>query len=245
MIGQAARKIRLLMLLRRQGVVDVNVLRAMEAIPREAFVPPLFFDQAYEDTALPIGHGQTISQPQVVALMTQALELTDRHKALEIGTGSGYQAAILAKVARRVYTIERHQPLLDQAQARFTALRLHNVTARLADGLRGWPEAGPFERILVTAGAVGVPPASLLEQLAMDGIMVIPLGPNARSLRVVRVRRTAAGFEHEALWPVRFVPLLPDIAPSILPPSAAPTGRALYGWSEGWAERPVVEAGHA
>lgn len=213
MTSGAARKIRLLMLLRRQGVTDVNVLRAIELIPRELFVPRLFRDQAYEDTALPIGHGQTISQPQVVGLMTQALELTDRHKVLEIGTGSGYQAAILAKIARRVYTIERHRPLAQEAEQRFTALRLHNMTARVGDGIKGWPEAAPFERILVTAGCIGNPPHGLVEQLAVGGVMVIPLGPDHRALNVVRIRRDEDGLKREVLWPVRFVPLLPDIAP--------------------------------
>ncbi|MFV3130067.1 protein-L-isoaspartate(D-aspartate) O-methyltransferase [Niveispirillum sp. KHB5.9] len=217
MSGGAARKIRLLMLLRRQGVTDVNVLRAIELIPRELFVPRPFRDQAYEDTALPIGHGQTISQPQVVGLMTQALELTDRHKVLEIGTGSGYQAAILAKVARRVYTIERHRPLALEAEQRFTALRLHNMTARVGDGIKGWPEAAPFERILVTAGCIGNPPPELVEQLAVGGIMVIPLGPDHRALNVVRIRRDVDGLKREVLWPVRFVPLLPDVAPDSVP----------------------------
>jgi protein-L-isoaspartate(D-aspartate) O-methyltransferase len=218
-VSRAASKIRLLMLLRRLGITDVNVLRAVEMVPRELFVPAPFRDQAYENTALPIGHGQTISQPQVVGLMTQALAAGPKDKVLEIGTGSGYQAAILAKIARRVYTMERHRPLLQEAEARFAALRLHNVTARLADGLRGWPEAAPFERIIVTAGCIGYPPSDLVDQLAPGGIMVIPLGPDQRALKVVRLRRPLAdgdgetGLQREELWPVRFVPLLPDIAP--------------------------------
>lgn len=213
MSGGAARKIRLLMLLRRQGVTDVNVLRAIELIPRELFVPRPFRDQAYEDTALPIGHGQTISQPQVVGLMTQALELGDRHKVLEIGTGSGYQAAILSKIARRVYTMERHRPLAQEAEQRFAALRLHNITVRVGDGIKGWPEAAPFERILVTAGCIGNPPPDLVDQLSVGGIMVIPLGPDHRALNVVRIRRDETGLKREVLWPVRFVPLLPEVAP--------------------------------
>lgn len=212
-MSTAARKIRLLMLLRRNGVADTAVLRALELIPREAFVPPTFRDQAYEDTALPIGHGQTISQPLVVALMTQALELDDRMKVLEIGTGSGYQAAVLSRIVRRVYTVERHRPLLREAEGRFQQLRLHNITARHGDGMRGWPEAAPFERILVTAGGGAEPPGDLVAQMAPGGVMVIPLGADRRELRVVRLRRTADGLTREALWPVRFVPLLPELAP--------------------------------
>lgn len=200
------------MLLRRNGVSDTAVLRAIELIPREAFVPPTFHDQAYEDTALPIGHGQTISQPLVVGLMTQALELDDRMKVLEIGTGSGYQAAVLAKIVRRVYTIERHRPLLQEAERRFQTLRLHNITTRFGDGMRGWPEAAPFERILVTAGGGAEPPPELVAQLAPGGVMVIPLGNDRRDLRVVRLRRTETGLAREDLWPVRFVPLLPEVA---------------------------------
>ncbi|MFM2042260.1 MAG: putative protein-L-isoaspartate O-methyltransferase [Pseudomonadota bacterium] len=212
-MSTAARKIRLLMLLRRNGVTDVQVLRAMEMVPREVFVPPTFQDQAYEDTALPIGHGQTISQPLVVGLMTQALELTERMTVLEIGTGSGYQAAVLAKIAQRVHTVERHRPLLLEAQAKFDQLHLHNVNARYGDGMKGWPEAAPFERILVTAGGGVDPPADLVAQLAPGGIMVIPLGPTRREQKVVRLRRTEQGLTREELWPVRFVPLLPEAVP--------------------------------
>ncbi|WP_119678300.1 protein-L-isoaspartate(D-aspartate) O-methyltransferase [Indioceanicola profundi] len=216
-MSTAARKIRLLMLLRRNGVTDVQVLRAMELVPREAFVPATFRDQAYEDTALPIGHGQTISQPLVVGLMTQALELSDRMKVLEVGTGSGYQAAVLSKIVRRVYSVERHRPLFLEAEEKFKELRLHNITARLGDGMKGWPEAAPFERILVTAGGLE-PPAELVAQLAIGGIMVIPLGPDRREQKVVRLRRTDDGLEREELWPVRFVPLLPDVASDPVPP---------------------------
>ncbi len=206
------RQIRLLMHLRRSGVTDHRVLGAIERVPREAFVPAAFLDQAYEDTALPIGRGQTISQPLVVALMTQALCVTDRHKVLEIGTGSGYQACILARICRRVYTVERHRPLLDDALARFEALRISNVTARHGDGMRGWPEQAPFERIIVTAAHAGVePPSSLVEQLAPGGLLVIPMGDQKRHQRVVRFTLTPNGLKREDLWPVRFVPLLPDL----------------------------------
>lgn len=211
-----ARKIRLLMHLRSSGVTDTAVLRAIECTPREVFVPDAFQDQAYEDMALPIGQGQTISQPLVVALMTQLLELHDRAKVLEVGTGSGYQAAVLALLCRRVYSIERHRPLLRTAQARFDRLGLHKITARLGDGMKGWPEQAPFDRIVVTAGGTDVPPA-LADQLAVGGVMVIPVGTERDGQRVIRLRRTETGFDREELWPVRFVPLLPDIAPQCAP----------------------------
>ena len=149
----------LLMELRSHGVTDTGVLSAVERVPREIFVPDSFKEHAYENTALPIGMGQTISQPSVVAFMTQALELTDRMKVLEVGTGSGYQAAILSKLARRVYTIERHKGLLREAERRFGELKLRNVVTKLGDGSKGWPEQAPFDRILVTAAATEIPPA--------------------------------------------------------------------------------------
>ncbi len=207
-----ARKIRLLMALRRSGITDATVLGAIERVPREAFVPENFADQAYEDRALPIGLGQTISQPLVVALMTQALEIAWDSKILEIGTGSGYQAAVLAKLGRRVYTIERHRGLLEEAERRFAALRLHNITTRVGDGTKGWPEQAPFHRIMVTAGHAGrEPPPALLEQLHVGGCLVIPMGEDGRRQWVVRFRRTENGIDREELWPVRFVPLLPDL----------------------------------
>lgn len=206
------RQIRLLMHLRRAGVTDHRVLGAIERVPREAFVPDAFLDQAYEDIALPIGRGQTISQPLIVGLMTQALAVTDLHKVLEIGTGSGYQACILSKVCRRVYTIERHKALLDEATGRFDALKVRNVTSRHGDGMRGWPEQAPFERIIVTAAHRGMdPPPGLTEQLAPGGLLVIPMGDEKRSQRVVRFTATPNGLKREDLWPVRFVPLLPDL----------------------------------
>jgi len=209
-----ARKIRLIMALRRNGVTDTAVLGAVERVPRELFVPPSFHDQAYEDMPLPIGHGQTISQPLVVALMTQALEVTKAHRVLEIGTGSGYQAAVLARLCRRVYTVERLRPLLLEAQRRFEQLGLHNVTTRLGDGTRGWSEQAPFDRIMVTAGAAGQePPPDLVAQLAVGGVLIIPLGEDRWEQRVIRVRRDETGFQREELWPVRFVPLLPDLPP--------------------------------
>ena len=207
-----APRIRLLMSLRRSGVTDHRVLGAVERVPRETFVPPAFHDQAYEDIALPIGLGQTISQPLVVALMTQALQVGDRDKVLEVGTGSGYQAAVLARLCRRLYTIERHRALLQEAEARIAGLRIHNVTARLGDGMKGWPEQAPFHRIMVTAACSGErPPEALTDQLAVGGLLVIPMGDDRRHQRVVRFTRTVDGVDAEDLWPVRFVPLLPDV----------------------------------
>ena len=208
---EEARKIRLIMELRRQGITDTRVLSAIERIPRELFVPQAFQDQAYENTALPIKHGQTVSQPYVVAFMTGALEIGARHKVLEIGTGSGYQAAVLAKLCRRVYTIERYRTLLKEAETRFHALRLHNITTRVGDGSQGWPEQAPFDRIMVTAAAPKVPQA-LVGQLAVDGILVLPVAHGRDSQAIVRIRRGPTGCAEEQLLPVRFVPLLPGIA---------------------------------
>ena len=203
------RQIRLIMELRQHGIGDAKVLGAIERVPREMFAPEPFRDQAYENTALPIGAGQTISQPLVVALMTQALELGERMRVLEIGTGSGYQAAVLSHLCRRVYTMERHSTLLKEAEARFKELGLHNVTAMTGNGIAGWPEQAPFPRILATAAAVETPPA-LLDQLEVGGIMVIPLGANASDQNVVRLTKREDGFESETLWPVRFVPMIDD-----------------------------------
>jgi protein-L-isoaspartate(D-aspartate) O-methyltransferase len=202
-----SRKLRLLLDLRAAGLTDARVLGAIERTPREVFVPEPFRDQAYQDVALPIGHHQTVSQPTTVALMTQALEISDRMKVLEIGTGSGFQAAVLARLCRRVYTVERHRALLREAEQRFRELRLHNITARLGDGAKGWPEQAPFERIIVTAAAAEVP-SRLADQLAVGGLMVVPVGPSDDEQKVVRVRRTADGFTTESLWRVRFVPLV-------------------------------------
>ncbi|MGE0723620.1 MAG: protein-L-isoaspartate(D-aspartate) O-methyltransferase [Alphaproteobacteria bacterium] len=206
MIGQT-RQLRLVMELRRLGITDARVLGAIERTPRETFVPETFRDQAYEDTALPIGHGQTISQPSVVARMSEALDVGDRHTVLEIGTGSGYQAAVLARLCRRLYTIERHRPLLGEAEARFAALRLRNVTTRWGDGTKGWPEAAPFDRIIVTAAGLVVPD-QLAEQLAPDGVMVVPVGQRPDSQRLVRIARTPDGPVCEDMGTVRFVPLV-------------------------------------
>lgn len=208
----AARKIRLIMHLRRSGITDTAVLDAIERIPREAFVPRPFLDQAYEDRTLPIGHGQTLSQPQVVALMTQALRIEKRHKVMEIGTGSGYQTAVLSRLARRVYTIERHRSLLREAEERFAALRLHNTVTKAGDGSRGWKEQAPFDRIIVTAAADDVPEA-LYEQLAVGGLLVLPIGPDRGDQELYRISRTEEGARREKLGDVRFVPLIAGALP--------------------------------
>jgi protein-L-isoaspartate(D-aspartate) O-methyltransferase len=204
-------RIALIMELRREGIFDTRVLSAIERVPREAFVPEALRAQAYANTALPISSGQTISQPYVVAYMTQLLELGERMKVLEIGTGSGYQAAVLARLCRRVYTIERHRPLLREAEARFRALGLHNITTRLGDGSKGWPEQAPFERIIVTAAAAQVP-ETLRSQLADGGVMVIPVG-DRHAQEIWRVRREAEAYSTEQLLPVRFVPLVEGLPP--------------------------------
>lgn len=203
----AARKIRLIMQLRHAGISDTDVLSAIERIPRETFVPESFRDQAYENMALPIGHGQTLSQPQVVAAMTQALHADRRLKVLEIGTGSGYQAAVLAQLCRRLYTIERHRELLAVAEERFAELRLHNITCRAGDGSKGWPEQAPFSRIIVTAAATEVP-APLLDQLAPGGILIAPIGRSGAVQELVRLTRHGSEFTEESLGQVRFVPLV-------------------------------------
>jgi protein-L-isoaspartate(D-aspartate) O-methyltransferase len=203
----AARKIRMIMQLRGAGIADTNVLSAIERVPREAFVPESFQDQAYEDMTLPIGRGQTLSAPSVVALMTQALGSDRRTKVLEIGTGTGYQAAVLSRLCRRLYTVERHRDLLGEAERRFLKLRLHNITARVGDGARGWPEQAPFTRIIVTAAAETVP-ATLADQLAPGGIMVVPVGRQGGDQALLRLTREADGLHEEVLDSVRFVPLV-------------------------------------
>lgn len=205
------KKIRLIMHLRKLGINDTAVLSAVERIPRHAFVDPTMLDKAYDDIALPIGRGQTISQPSVVAMMTQALKVNDRMKVLEIGTGSGYQAAILAKLCRRVYSIERHDELYRGASGILDELKIRNITLKCGDGLKGWSEQKPFDRIIITAAATGKPPYELIEQLAVGGVMVAPIGSTTDDQMVVRFTKHEQVLEAEPLFPVRFVPLLPDI----------------------------------
>lgn len=200
------RKIRFVMALRRAGITDTKVLAAMERTPREAFVPPQFKDKAYENITLPIGAGQTLSSPAVVARMTQALDIRDRMKVLEVGTGSGYQTAVLAKLCRRVYTVERHRRLLAEAERRFKELGITNITAWIADGNGGWPYQAPFQRILVTAAAPEIP-ETLVDQLDVGGVMVLPLGPVHGKQILTRVIRTPDSVETEDMGPIRFVPM--------------------------------------
>lgn len=193
----------------RDGIKDEAVLDAIMRTPREMFVPAPFRERAYENSPLPIGLHQTISQPTVVAMMTEALELNDRVKILEIGTGSGYQTSILARLCRRVYTIERHKALLSEAEERFAALGFNNIVTRYGDGSMGWREQAPFSRIIVTAAAIDVPHV-LLQQLDVGGIMVVPVGLEERTQHLLRVRKTEDDVETEDLGLVRFVPLISD-----------------------------------
>ena len=204
-------RIKLIMELRRQGITDSNVLKAIERTPRELFVPEALRDHAYDNSPLPIGSGQTISQPYIVAFMTQQLRLDKRMVVLEIGTGSGYQAAVLAGLCRRVYTIERHRPLMREAEKVFEQLNLHTISTRVGDGYKGWPEQAPFQRIIVTAAAEE-PPQALVDQLTVGGFMLIPIGPVWAGQQIVRVTRTETGHETENLLDVRFVPMVEGIA---------------------------------
>jgi len=193
--------------LRSKGVTDNRVLAAMEKIDRGPFVRGLFAQRAYEDMPLPIACGQTISQPSVVGLMTQALQVHPRDKVLEVGTGSGYQAAILSQLARRVYTVDRYRRLVREARALFDEMELTNITALLGDGSFGLPDQAPFDRILVTAAAED-PPGPLLAQLKIGGIMVVPVGQSDTVQSLIRVVRHENGFDYDELRPVRFVPLV-------------------------------------
>ena len=206
-MDEAERKMRFVFAIRTKGVTDDRVLKAMESIDRGAFVRGLFAERAYEDMPLPISCGQTISQPSVVGLMTQALELTGREKVLEIGTGSGYQAAVLSRLARRVYTVERYRRLVAEARETLAALDLVNITVVHGDGSRGLPDQAPFDRIILTAAAED-PPGPLLAQLRIGGIMVAPVGQSDTVQSLIRVRRNETGFDYEELRAVRFVPLV-------------------------------------
>lgn len=203
----ATQKIRLVLALRRAGITDTAILSAFEQTPREDFVPEAFADQAGEDTPLPIGCGQTVSQPTVLARIIQALEPDKMSKVLEVGTGSGYQTALLSRLFRRVYTVERQPSLLRDAQERLMALRCHNVTARLSDGCLGWQEQAPFDRILVSAAAVDVPPI-LWAQVALGGLMVLPIGEEHHDQQLMVMRRTSGDPEIRELGMVRFLPLV-------------------------------------
>ena len=204
-------KIALIMELRKQGITDARVLSAIELVPRETFLSKHFQDRAYENNPLPIECGQTISQRFMVAYMCCAAEIEERDRVLEIGTGSGYQAAVLSHLCRRVYTLERHPPLHKIAEARLRDLGYGNVTTLLGDGQKGWPAQAPFDRILVTAAGEEVP-AALKEQLKVGGCLIAPVGGSSQVQSLVCIRRTPDGFEEEDLLQVRFVPLLEGVA---------------------------------
>ena len=193
--------------LRSKGMTDTRVLNAMEKVDRGQYIRGTFSDRAYEDTPLPIACGQTISQPSIVALMTAALDVQPRDKVLEIGTGSGYQAAILSHLARRVYTVDRHRKLVRAARAIFEAENIANITAFTADGSWGLEQLAPFDRIILTAASED-PPGPLLAQLRIGGIMVLPVGQSDTVQTLVKVLKTESGFDYNELRPVRFVPLL-------------------------------------
>ena len=207
MIDNATLKMQFLFSLRKAGVVDKKVLDAMERVDRKNFVTSVFSKNAYDDTPLPIACGQTISQPTVVGLMTQALQVTSRDKVLEVGTGSGYQAAILSLLARRVYTVERHSLLVNNASKVFQKLNISNITTICADGGYGLEQQAPFDRIIVTA-ASDDPPAPLLSQLKTGGIMVIPVGQSDNIQNLIKIAKTDGGYDYQDLQTVRFVPLV-------------------------------------
>jgi protein-L-isoaspartate(D-aspartate) O-methyltransferase len=201
----------LILRLRRAGVTEQKVVAAIESIPREIFVPAESQAQAYAERALAIDCGQTISAPVIVGLMTQALDIGDRERVLEIGTGTGYQTAVLARLARRVYTMDRFRTLVIAAESRFKTLRLSNITAIVGDGTHGWPEQAPFDRIIVTAASETVPEA-LKKQVRVGGVIVMPVGPQDGVQKLMRLERTETGFNERVLADVRFVPLIPGKA---------------------------------
>ena len=200
-----------LLTLRRRGIADQAVLRAMDEVPRERFVEPTFADSAYADQALPIACGQTISQPYVVAYMTEQLEMESHHRVLEVGTGSGYQAAVLSHLAREVVSVERYRTLAEEARERLKALGYENVDIVVGDGFAGEPDRAPYDRIIVTAAAETIPEA-LLDQLADGGIMILPLGSHDGSQHIIKLTKSVTGIRRENLIPVRFVPMLPGKA---------------------------------
>jgi protein-L-isoaspartate(D-aspartate) O-methyltransferase len=211
----AARRAELLLALRQRGIRDLKLLRAIESVPREAFLPPALIEHAYADQALPIDCGQTISQPSLVALMTEQLRVGDRDKVLEIGTGSGYQTAILARLARRVYSIDRYRTLVAGAEKRLAELGITNVTCMVGDGSKGWPSQAPFDRIMITAAAPAVPQA-LVEQLRDDGgITVVPVGAEAGVQRLLRLEKNEGAVTTTDLGAVRFVPMVAGKAESL------------------------------
>ena len=210
MIETLEKKARLTMLLRSQAILSSSILSAIEAIPREKFIDRVLRNHAYENASLPIACGQTISQPYIVAKMTEALELNSRHVVLEIGTGSGYQASILSLLTRRVYTMERHRPLYIEARNRLAELKLTNIVMRLGDGFIGWPEAAPFDRIIITC-QVDKLPETLIKQLKSDGVLIAPVGSPGKEF-LTKLTKKGDVIHTEKLISVRFVPMIPGIA---------------------------------
>jgi protein-L-isoaspartate(D-aspartate) O-methyltransferase len=197
--------------LRRRGISDQAVLRAMDEVPREHFVESALSGEAYVDRALPIACGQTISQPYLVAYMSEQLRVEPEHRVLEVGTGSGYQAAVLSRLAREVVSIERYRTLAEAARSRLATLGFANVEVRVGDGLLGAPDKAPFDRIMVTAAAETIP-GELVKELADNGVMILPLGPHDGTQRLIKLTKTGDGLRQEDLIDVRFVPLLPGQA---------------------------------
>ena len=192
--------------LKAQGIQSERVLDAMRRVPRHLFVPEPERARAYADTPLPIGHEQTISQPYIVAFMTEALDIAPHHRVLEVGTGSGYQAAVLGRLAKDVWTIEIVAPLAEGARATLSALGYRNIEVRTGNGYLGWPEHAPYDRIIVTAAPAEVPPA-LVEQLKVGGLMAVPVGAVDQDQELRILRRTAGGIDLIRTLPVRFVPM--------------------------------------
>ena len=209
--GNDTGRMQFMLALRRRGISDQAVLRAMDDVPREQFIDAPLQSEAYADRALPIACGQTISQPYLVAYMTEKLNVQPEHRVLEVGTGSGYQAAILSRLAREVISVERYRTLAEAARSRLAALGYDNVDVRVADGLLGVPDRAPYDRIMVTAAAETVPEA-LVGELAKDGVMILPLGPQDGVQQLVRITKGEGGTKQEDLIGVRFVPLLPGQA---------------------------------
>jgi protein-L-isoaspartate(D-aspartate) O-methyltransferase len=201
----------LILRLRQVGITDQRILSAIESVPRDMFVPAEVRGEAYLERAVPIDCGQTISAPLTVAKMTVALETGDRDKVLEIGTGSGYQAAILARLVRRVYTIDRFRTLVQAAETRFRTLRLSNITTLVGDGGRGWPEQAPFDGIVVTASMAELP-EGLVRQVKVGGTVVVPVGPAEGVQKLLKIVRTDGGMSQSVLADVRLVPLIPGKA---------------------------------
>ena len=204
-------RMQFLLSMRQRGIMDAAVLRALDEVPREHFVEEALAERAYADQALPINCGQTISQPYVVAYMTEQLGVKPTHRVLEVGTGSGYQAAVLSRLAREVVSVERYRTLAEAARERLTRLGYDNIEVFVGDGLAGVPERAPYDRIMVTAAAELVP-VTLVEELTDGGVMILPLGPHAGTQRLIKVTKSEQGLQREDLIGVRFVPLLPGQA---------------------------------